>query len=415
MAILLRSATIALAYGHWARLAWRSCGNNPWGNREQTRVQKLGEYGACRSPEGLARESSVNSGLKVILASTGQTGTTSVTQALRDLGFSVYHIEEKAALAMPLMWGEPDINASVVARVCSRCGIDAISLEPSFDTLPLFLEASPPDVKVISTWRQYPSWSKSADPDGLWGIPSIWANRDIRCNYLKMGLFSGHLLVPWLDLWDAMFGTFTNFANAGKQFAGAGEASITGYIFNMAQLGYSHPRNQHTKRGSYKVNGQEEAFLAHYDEIRRRVSPERLLEFDVKKHSWKELADFMGVPERAAPYLGTKFPHPRVGAKSWTNDQLYDNAPDKAVPALFLLGIGHLLNAILISAWLSQFRVLVSGVLGGKGGLAVHAVRATLLVASVLLVAARFRRIVMGPLGFSYDHPTHMVAGHADL
>ena len=68
---------------------------------------------------------------------------------------------------MPLMWAEPDINASVVASVCSRCGIEVVSLEPSFDTLPIFLEASPPDVKALGgvKGRCWPH------PSGRWRSP----------------------------------------------------------------------------------------------------------------------------------------------------------------------------------------------------------------------------------------------------
>jgi hypothetical protein len=46
------------------------------------------------------------------------------------------------------------------------------------------------------------------------------------------------------------------------------------------------------------------AFERHNDEVRRAISPERLLVLDVKQ-GWKPLCDFLGVPEPATPFPRT--------------------------------------------------------------------------------------------------------------
>merc|ERR1712107_396071 len=67
--------------------------------------------------------------------------------------------------------------------------------------------------------------------------------------------------------------------------------------------------------------------------------PDRLLEFDVRKHGWAEFAGFLGRP---AP--GTeRFPHPR-SRMTWGNDILANNNPFMAMCAISLLLALHVVN-----------------------------------------------------------------------
>eukprot|EP00747_Dinoflagellata_sp_TGD_P038604 gnl/TRDRNA2_/TRDRNA2_139771_c1_seq1.p1 gnl/TRDRNA2_/TRDRNA2_139771_c1~~gnl/TRDRNA2_/TRDRNA2_139771_c1_seq1.p1 ORF type:complete len:170 (-),score=27.10 gnl/TRDRNA2_/TRDRNA2_139771_c1_seq1:111-590(-) len=54
------------------------------------------------------------------------------------------------------------------------------------------------------------------------------------------------------------------------------------------------------------------AFEGYHDWIRSLVPKDRLLEFDVKKHGWQELCEFLGYP--VPP---TKFPHSQVTNLGW--------------------------------------------------------------------------------------------------
>jgi len=250
-------------------------------------------------------------GLEVILASVGQTGTTSVAQALRSMGYRSYHIEEKMCFIPEVIL---DHNSPAeFARPISRCKVGAMSLEPLTDSLPHVLEASP-EARVILTWRPYPSWLASTMSSGYAkDIP--WS---IFCLLVGAG-FSSSMLIFVLD---ALTGAVSDLLRTGRPVSGMGDATITAFLlkFGTGLCEYSPSGSNVWERGIYKVAAQEEAYLAHMDEI-RRLAGGRLLEFDVKRHSWLELARFLGRPE---PPGNPPFPHPR-SKDSWTNDTMFDH------------------------------------------------------------------------------------------
>merc|ERR1712039_901286 len=114
--------------------------------------------GYCSSAAGLAAQSNRTSKPKAILPSVGQTGTTSVMQALRDFGFRCYHIEEQNMWGQVLRWDM--VSPERFASTASRCRIDALSLEPETDKLPVALQTST-EANVVLTWRPWESWMKS--------------------------------------------------------------------------------------------------------------------------------------------------------------------------------------------------------------------------------------------------------------
>merc|ERR1712151_794122 len=96
----------------------------------------------------------------------------------------------------------------------------------------------------------------------------------------------------------------------GDPFQGRDEITLTAFLFHKCYLmGYMLPENDIYKRGVFKVGKDEESYLAHLDEIRRLTPPDRLLEFDVKRHGWTELSNFVGTPVPAG--AGPRLPHTR--------------------------------------------------------------------------------------------------------
>jgi len=111
-------------------------------------------------------------------------------------------------------------------------------------------------------------------------------------------------------------------------------------------------------RGVFKVRPimdlhAEENFLALHNEIRTIVPKEDLLEFDVRKHGWKELNEFLGYPMKPGQ---NKMPHTR-NVFGWTNDAVIDNNPDVAFQVFATLLSLHITHAAVIG-WLLRATLL---------------------------------------------------------
>jgi len=325
----------------------------PWRMPWNYRARDLLEDVACASPEGLAAESSTNSGVKVILPSVGQTGTTSVMAALHELGLRSYHIEENLVFARPTLL--EDVNASSWARQMSRCRVEAVAMEPLTDVLHVALEASP-DAKFILTWRDARTWVKSTRAGG---------SKDLHWHLLMSTIFaSSARMLPWVSLWDAMTGQVTEMLRAGNPFHKGSETTALEMFgfYAFFKFFYTHPGANIFIRGTNKVGSVstgdrevDETFLAALDEIRRTVPPERLLIFDVRKHGWPDLTKFLGLPDQPA---GKPFPHPR-SKNSWTNDTVWDySSRDMKLVIVGILAALHIANYVIIMAGLRVVRSL---------------------------------------------------------
>mmetsp|Transcript_85750 Transcript_85750/g.270292 ORF Transcript_85750/g.270292 Transcript_85750/m.270292 type:complete len:372 (-) Transcript_85750:125-1240(-) len=282
----------------------------------------------CRSPANLPFESNVT-GLRAILASVGQTGTTSMTDALRELGLRTYHADDVSMVKSML---KDKINPVSWAETVSRCRMEAVSLEPPVDMLPLALSVSP-RAKVILTWRDYPSWKKSTDAGG--------AVKDQRTGYVIYHLMSSHAVLPWIQLADRWTGVFQRLRLEGRPLARPPE--VASWLFRQLCNGYSWPIMNVNNRGTYKIYGQEEAYLAHIDEIRRITPPGRLLEVNVRKFRWRELEEFLGLP----PTKGDgRLPKARSSWLTKTHDPFLDSGSPQV-----LLGLGVLCSAHAAGFW----------------------------------------------------------------
>mmetsp|Transcript_62147 Transcript_62147/g.192628 ORF Transcript_62147/g.192628 Transcript_62147/m.192628 type:complete len:208 (+) Transcript_62147:39-662(+) len=164
------------------RLTWATCLLLP--------CKFPSSFSACTADGTPARNTT---GLKVVLPSVGQTGTTSVMQAIRQLGFRSYHIEERNLFAPAASRDHPE--PSLLAHQVSRCRVEALSLEPLVDALANVVQVSP-DARYILTWRDYPSWAASTVLGG--------AAKDERWGEVLYGLIEGQNLAPWMSWFDAL-------------------------------------------------------------------------------------------------------------------------------------------------------------------------------------------------------------------
>lgn len=282
----------------------------PWSWRPQV-------YPHAPLPQACKKvKSTVASGectVKYILPAVGQTGTTSVIDALRLMGVRAFHLEENILFLRPAL--KANVTAEVWRESLRKCNVDAVSLEPSVDLFSLALEACP-KAKVILTWRDHPSWLRSAASGG--------ARKDVRWGTVHTAFSGSVRLLPWAELYDTLTNHFTDYIESGEKLNHSAMpfSTLLGwYIFGSSA--YSAPHTRVYERGVFKQGFHEEAYLAHLSEVRRLTPKGQLLEFDVRKHGWKELADFTG---EALPPAGTEFPHPR-SKHSWTNDVLWFHAP----------------------------------------------------------------------------------------
>lgn len=287
----------------------------------------------CHSPEGLAAQSTNRTAIRVILPSAGQTGTTSVIMALRELGMRAWHADDFSIYAKKAMIDE--FRPREWIQFASRCRMEAISLEPIMDLFPLVLHTSS-QAKVVMTWRSYHSWLKSMRDNHL---------RENRLGYIIVPLYHFGLVSHWVEAWDAITGQIERVRREAHPFFGRG-ISISALLYRAVCNGYAWPKNNLKQRGTRKIRAQEEAYLAQMNEVRMHTPAHRLLEFDVRRHGWDEFARFLGVP---APPAGTPFPHPR-SKHARTNEPVFENHPLTGGTVWFLLAAMHAANFFLMAA-----------------------------------------------------------------
>jgi len=280
----------------------------------------------CRSPANLPFQSNVT-GLKAIVASVGQTGTTCMTESLSELGLRTYHADDVSMVKSML---KDKINPVSWAETVSRCRMEALSLEPAVDVLPLALSVSP-RAKVILTLRDYPSWVRSTVAVSMLQFRTIHV-----LDHLK----SASLVLPWALLVDHWTGVFSRLQLDGRPLARPPE--LFSWLNKMLCSAVEHTGIAH--RGVFKVLGaQEEAYLAHLDEIRRVTPPGRLLEVDVRTATWRELEEFLGLP----PTKGDgRLPKARSSWLTKTHDPFLDSGSPQV-----LLGLGVLCSAHAAGFW----------------------------------------------------------------
>jgi len=205
---------------------------------------------------------------------------------------------------------------------------------------------------VILTVRDFPSWKASAKK------ARGTSGKDIWWPPLYNKWQSCFRFFPWLHVWDYFTGQLSQHLREGVEIAGAGQASASTYMLYKMLSEYDSPLMKTFTRGVFKVRPimdlhAEENFLALHNEIRTIVPKEDLLEFDVRKHGWKELNEFLGYPMKPGQ---NKMPHTR-NVFGWTNDAVIDNNPDVAFQVFATLLSLHITHAAVIG-WLLRATLL---------------------------------------------------------
>mmetsp|Transcript_22979 Transcript_22979/g.46523 ORF Transcript_22979/g.46523 Transcript_22979/m.46523 type:complete len:354 (-) Transcript_22979:12-1073(-) len=303
----------------------------------------------CHSAEGVRVARGNDTDLKVVLPSYGQTGTSSVTEALRVLGLRTFHADDFSTLAKPVMFD--GVEWDFWAETVSRCRMEAMSLEPVTDSLPIAV-AKAPKAKFILTWRTFPSWLKSTSATRI---------KEKRVEAMARFLTRSNSLYPWVENFDYFTGAVARQRREGNPFWGS-KFTAFGYIYRTICNGYAWPVTRLTTRGTYKNHGSEEAYLAHVDEIRQTVPRDRLFEFDVRRHGWAEL-EYMVFGTKSGVSRGP-FPQPR-SKDMRTNEPLMETYWNVTGPAYYVFTILHALNfsniLLIVSACVNVIPLLRSG------------------------------------------------------
>jgi len=333
--------------GQRCRVAWAyllltllalACGGR-WGSLPE--ALGLGSCSVRREARGGAPAPGGNATrLRVLVAGQGHTGTHSVAAALGQLGLRSYHSDDKLLLA-PGLYGR-ELSARAFAAAAAWRGLEAVTLEPFSRHLSVALAANP-EARVLLLWRDFPSWSFSAfvqvQKSAFWGL----------LTYL---LSSSTFVLPWLQLWDALTGQCSAFFEAGEPYSNQNitlSQMLIWATFYNNELGRVEDKEWDTTRVEFL--GGEEAYLADIDEVRRIVPPGRLLELDLRRHGWAELAGFLGL---AAPAAG---PLPRLnGVHSFSGLSVVDIRPDLYLACCGVLLALHAANLALLCALLGAPR-----------------------------------------------------------
>jgi len=266
-----------------------------------------------------------SSGLKVLVAGFGKSGTRGVSHALNAIGIRAYHSEDlylfsyrRYVFRMRGKSGKPwwqvkpldlakalqtDPGAvSEFSASISKCRAEAATLD-GFERMfwPLYTMNSSTKV-ILLDWRTFKQYQRSLQAY----LPKFFAM--VAFNTLTG---SSTNVLPWgalLRVLDPLVGRpIGNALRAG----GPPTHEVSGPMMSLYHSMIQHRRHTHYV-GSTIIPGTEAEYSGFFDEVRRAVPPERLMTWDPRTHTYADLCSFMGVS-----------PCPRQGAmpksvNTWT-------------------------------------------------------------------------------------------------
>lgn len=265
---------------------------------------------ACDNPKLPVNQS----GVRVLVASMAKTGTRSMSSALYHIGLkNSYHSEDWSMMLwgpvadrywlkkgggywskLPAPMGGDDIavlndlGPEGLAEEFSKCRVDALT----FDGIEKMFHATypvSPDAKVVMlSWRTYEQWLKS--------LKTFSALKTLEEAFL-CSFYGGMLVLPWGSLFFTMDKYLQNRAMEKRLTTGGPPLSQVydlhasmfhfGLVFRRVVPRYSSGLRD------FPQNAEE--YYAFYQKIRDMVPPERLFEWDMRKNTYEELCEFVGI------------------------------------------------------------------------------------------------------------------------
>mmetsp|Transcript_19707 Transcript_19707/g.40101 ORF Transcript_19707/g.40101 Transcript_19707/m.40101 type:complete len:402 (+) Transcript_19707:134-1339(+) len=279
-----------------------------------------------------------NSGIKVLLYGMAKTGTTSMSRAMDKLYQQSWKADDvHIHMTTPLVdeyWGHPargggmfpwqrlagagapaysmgsaqmyssqrhaDVEAvqhtprvaEIMAERFSKCRVDSLTFDGCEGLFWPIYEISPDAKVVMLNWRTHQEWYKSHDKF-MYYLDKFYSA--VGVGIMGTSMFPYDAVV--LPVVDALTG------NALLHYAGNGTASWVreSTLHNCwRQAMYERRIHQRRKGGHAVLPQSEEEYKNYWEEAKRRIPKERLLEFDIKKNTMKDLCKFLQIADNTA-------------------------------------------------------------------------------------------------------------------
>jgi len=294
-----------------------------------------------------------NTGIKVLIYAVAKTGTTTMTQALRDILPHTWHSEDFyfhlwaplsdeywsrsengggmfpwQRLATPAppaykgfsYWSRAEHGAdarlhrdtprSVLAERLSQCGVQAMAFDGVENLFWDVLDISPDAKVVMLNWRDYPAWDRSRREFGLW----------IYVGLFLVNLFNtGQHILPWnavtLPFVDMLTGnTLLKFMESGRPL----QSEVTWQLLLFRMTHTERKFIQHWSSGLLPDQVDTEAeYNEFWERGKREIPKDRLLEFSLKDNTMMDLCKFLGFKDHPAC---TTAPMPKSTASLMTHE-----------------------------------------------------------------------------------------------
>jgi len=312
-----------------------------------------------------------HSGVTVLAAGMGKTGTSSMCDAFYKVGLTnTYHgIDVGFRFVTPVVdeyWsrvenggnGDPRSIATVfgparmgnvfwqtnssrealresgtatLASWLSRCRVDGMSFDGVEDLFRPVYDASPGVKVVILSWRTFKEWEKSMKTYGDYFFTHL---------IIQAYFYSSIHLLPW----GALIMPALNLIRGGEldEFLRSG-ASVT-YSRGLA-VRYYHNQMFPRHVFAHAMSGiipemyyyTEEQYYEYFERVRGYVPQKDRMEWNMKKHTLKDLCEFLGIKD----HPGCKEPMPRVTVELLRFER---NEPGAFLVLIAIFFTCHILN-----------------------------------------------------------------------
>lgn len=293
-------------------------------------------------PSGRA-PANASTGLQVIVASAGSSGSTSVHAALEAMGLRTYGSEEFIFYLRDLPLDRiPEIDWAGPESPLKACGVQAVVAD--LILMPVVWQLLPrsPDAKVMLLTSSWQSWIASKRRTLERGAKSQILVRMVSllflCHWLPYGL-----VWPRVEV-GASFMRSTNGSGITMELLDYCIAPFR--MMTVARQGGFKAHRQQFRDTLARLTGSEEAYREFQDKV-RQASSGSLLEAGVRDLGWESLAAHAGLPAPASGGL----PRAKAGGYGKVLARMY------TFPAKHLSFLGFALSSMVVH-WLILWALL---------------------------------------------------------